>query len=541
MNQPIYVHTRWLVALLIIEILYVLSEFAFNAALLNAASGLVRDDQALHRIEVVGRILSGVGLSILLYWTVFRKKLVEESVSTGLKSLVKSLVICVPAMYIGQKVLVDTLLVNGTSGAQRQYAETLILMKTGLQNGIVKMNNLDLSKGNSDPGEMAFVSVMGAILLGVPEYADILAKNEEAIARRVNEITSREAADKAYPAYYDASKKIIDGFKDYTEASQEYASKTSSARNPSAYWPQVARQTQDGYAKYSKASSYYSNMPAKRFEEKFGYPKGIKNLTEFRRTFSTIEIINLELGKVGLMLSPKWDGTERSFSTSITTVGNSIWAQKIAEKGMPGLPPGLSFKGYEQSAAMQNQLKGRMGDMYVGGLRVGLSKSDFISTVIMPKNEHAIREWIAKAKTRSHDLEDGGSREEEGKQFIRALVVPPIALILSLFFSLLTLAKLPIRAISFVDKYQGDIGWVTKARRFIMAGDLVAILSLPLARSESKIMNTKIFELMSKKAKDTIPLGNVGVVWLIKGEPIIYKTGQGILELLHLDQRDIKN
>lgn len=540
MKQPLFVHTRWLVALLIIEIVYVLTEFAFNAALLNAASGLVRDDQALHNIEIAGRILSGVGLSILMYWAVFRKKLVEESLQTGFKAFAKSLVICVPLMYAGQTIIVDTFLVNGTTGQQRQYAETLILMKTGIQNGAVRMNNLELSRGGTDPSEMAFVSVMGAILLSVPEYATVLAKNEEAIARRVNQIASNETADKAYPAYYNASKSIIDGYKEYAKASNEYLSKVGRVPSTSAIWSKVEKKTSHGYAQYSKAASYYSNMSKERFMQKFGYPKGIRSLTEFRSTLRTIELINLDLDDAGLMVDTKWNGQPGSFASALKKKGGSEWNVEMGKRGLGGIPPGLAFKGFEQSHIIQGQLKEHMGSIYASNMRVGLSKSDFTEQVIMPKNEASIRQWIQNAKDRSADLEDGGSREEDGRKFVRALIVPPIALILSLFFSLLTLAKLPIRAISFVDKYKGDIPWVTKARRFIMAGDLVAILSLPLAKSDSKIMQSSLFEMMSKKAKDVVPLGDVGIVWLIKGEPIIYKTGQTILEKLGLDQRDAR-
>jgi hypothetical protein len=540
MKQPFYVHTRWLVVLFVIEIVYVLTEFAFNAALLNAASGLVRDDQALHRIEVAGRILSGVGLSILMYWAYFRKKLVEESVETGLKTFAKSLIICVPLMYVGQKIVVDSFLVNGTTGQQRQYAETLILMKTGIQNGIVKMANLELSKGGSDPSEMAFVSVMGAILLGVPEYATAISKNEEAIARRVNQITSSETADKTYPLYYNASKDIIDGYKEYSKASKEYMSRVNGAVDTSKIWSNVERSTSNGYAKYVKACNYYQSMSNERFAQKFGYPKGIRSLTEFRRTLRTIELINLDLSEAGLSLDVTWNGQQSSFSQSLTKKGSSEWNQEMGKHGLGGISPGLTFRAFEQSGTIQEQLKEHMQSFYRDGMRVGLSKDDFTEQVIMPKNEASIRQWIEKAKNRSVDLGDGGSREEEGRQFVRALIVPPIALILSLFFSLLTLAKLPLRAVSFVDKYKGDVPWVTKARKFIMAGDLVAILSLPLAKSDSKIMKSSIFELMSKKAKDVVPLGNVGIIWLIKGEPIIYKTGQAILEQFGLDQRDAK-
>ena len=541
MKQPLYVHRKWLAVLLVVEIIYVLSEFAFNAALLNAASGLVRDDQALHDIEVFGRILSGVGLSILLYWVFFRKKLIEENVSNGLKAFAKSLAICIPAMYFGQKIVVDALLVNGTNGAQRQYAEMLILMKTGLQNGIVKMNNLELSKGNDNPGEMAFVSVMGAILLGVPEYANVLANNEEAIARRVNELTSQETADKAFPSYHAASEKVIESYKKYAEASQEYSKRSRDKINTSTLWSRVDRQTRDGYSKYRQASSYYSGMDKERFEQKFGFPKGIKSLTEFRRNYATVELINMELINAGVVLNPKWNGEKSTFSSNLIETGGNAWNKAMSNNGLKGILPGLSFREFEQSATIQGKLKAMMGDLYIRGMRIGLSKNDFLTNVVMPHNEAAIQSWIKKAKTRSKDLEDGGSREEEGRQFVRALIVPPIALILSLFFSLLTLAKLPIRAISFVDLYKGDVPWVSKARKFIMAGDLVAILSLPLARSDTKIMNTKIFQMMAKKAKDTIPFGNYGVIWLIKGEPVIYKTGQSILESVNLDQRDVKN
>lgn len=542
-KKPLYVHQNWLVVIFVLELVYVLAEFAFNAALLNTASGQVRNSNAIHQVELAGRILSGIGLSLLMYWAYFRKRIIEETVATGLKTLGLSLIICVPLMYFGQKIIVEKLIVNGTSGFQRQYAESLILLKNGLQTGAVTMKNVPLSDdGISEPGDMAFLSVMGAILIGIPDYANVILKNEKSMVERVNWIASKDTADQAYPTYQAGSNRLITGYRDYEKASNEYQ-RSFAANRPKIEqaWSQIARSTEQGYAKYRKALSYYSYMSNDQFRARTnGYPKGISSLTEFRANSETITRANFSLNQQGLSINAKWDGTHDGFMTIMSQGGMTQWGQQMAQRNMYGLKPGLGFKEFEQSSTIQSELREQLGKLYVSGMRLGLSKDDFTSSVIMVSNAQSITKWVDGAKNRQYELADGGSREEEGRQFVRALIVPPIALLLSLFFSLLTLAKLPIRLLSFKDKYQGDIPWVNKARRAIMAGDLVAILSLPMAKNDTKVMGSPLFKMMSDKGKSIVPLGDKAIIWLIKGEPLIYKTGQSLLESFGLDQRDAR-
>ena len=539
-KYPIYVHTKWLVALIFVEIAYVLMEFAFNAALLNAASGLVNDDQALHRIEIAGRILSGVGASLLAYWMYFRKKIPEESIKAGTFGLIKSMIICIPLMYFGQKLVVETLLVDGTSGFQRQYAESLILLKNGLQNGAVTLKNVPFDKnGITDPGDMAFLSVMGSVLMGVPEYANVLFKNEAAVMERLNWMASGDIANKTYPQYSQGSNDLMKGYQDYLTASRDYQVNVGSNQSKIlSAWSDIDKETSYGYNRYLKGARYWRNLSNEQFKIKTGgWPKGIGSITEFRRDRTTIASINQKIYPKGLVLQYTWNGQKDDFIRLINEKGIVSWYEAMNSKGLSGLQPGLNFKGFEQSEAVQSLLKEKMGAMYSSGMRLGLSKDDFTTYVVMPKNEESVKQWVTNAKNRHVDLADGGQHEEEGRQFVRALIVPPIALGLSLFFSLLTLAKLPIRVISLKDKYEGNIPWVNRARKAIMVGDLVLIMSLPLARGDSKVMQSKLFEMMSNKAKDVFAFGDKGIIWLIKGEPLIYKTGQTLLEAAGLDER----
>ncbi|MFK4132300.1 hypothetical protein ACI2KR_08400 [Pseudomonas luteola] len=542
-KKPYHVSMSWLVTIFVIELVYVLSEFAFNAALLNVASGLVGDIDAIHSVEVVGRLLSGLGLSILLYWTVFRKRLLEENVSAGLKMFGLSLLLCVPTMYFGQKIIVEKIIVDGTTGFERQYAESLMLLKKGLQNNIVDMDAFEqTSHGITKPEDMTFLSLMGGILMGIPEYAEVLSKSESQIVTKLNRVASEEAAVKVFPAYEQGSQKIIEGFRSYAQASAQYNQLYRENRSKvEKAWNEVASITADGYNKYRQAVSHFTYMSDDDFKDRTrGYARGINSLTAFRANQETINRINSITEPNGIVINQAWNGTQEDFMRIMSQGGLTAWGDEMAKRGTFGLLANLSFKQFEQSRVVQDKLKSAMGDLYVKGMRAGLSRTDFIEQIVMPANASKIQVWLENAKGRQYELADGGAREEEGRQFVRALIVPPIALSLSLFFSLLTLAKLPIRLISFKDGYQGNIPWVNKARRAIMAGDLVLILSLPMTRSDSKFMDSKMFHSITQKGKGFVPLGDKAIIWVIKGEPLIYKTGLSILKMLGLDQRDDK-
>ncbi len=258
-------HKKCLLVLLVVEIIYVLAEFTFNAALLNAAGGLVSDNDVLDQIETVGRLLSGVGLGILLYSLVIRRWLSEETLGKGLFALVASLTASIPTMYFGQEYLVEKYLIDGTNGFQREYAESLLLMKKGLHNGVLQIKNVPLSQGYSaTPSDLAFMSVMGAVMMGIPDYAKVLQANEKNIAKRLNYISSREVLDEIYPKYSQASLELNESYADYNQASQEFAVEFR-RRTPklNLLWKKIDRDTRQQWSRYQQFRRQNASMSPK--------------------------------------------------------------------------------------------------------------------------------------------------------------------------------------------------------------------------------------------------------------------------------------
>ena len=56
--------TRWQWLLIGGSLLYLLIEFVFNATLLSTASALQIDHDELHRVELFGRSVSGIGFAL---------------------------------------------------------------------------------------------------------------------------------------------------------------------------------------------------------------------------------------------------------------------------------------------------------------------------------------------------------------------------------------------------------------------------------------------------------------------------------------------
>lgn len=536
-------HKNWLLVLLVVEIVYVLAEFAFNAALLNAAGGLVSDNDVLDQIETVGRLLSGVGLGILLYGLVIRRWLSEETLGKGLFALGASLAASIPTMYFGQEYLVEKYLIDGTNGFQREYAESLLLMKKGLHNGVLQIKNVPLSQGESAaPSDLAFMSVMGAVMMGIPDYAKVLQANEQNIARRLNHVSSREILDEIYPEYSQAGIELKESYADYNQASQEFAVEfRRSTPKINLLWQKIDRDTRQQWSRYQQFRRQNASMSPITFFTTFNYTPYIKSLSEYRGDSFTIKRLNTQLlNRHGLELTSGWNGTREHFFEKIRKEGVKSWQQQMNSRGLNGLPPGLSLQDFMKSSAIQASLRNKMGEHYLPSLRPGLSREQLLAQVVIPDNQKKIEQWIKDAKNRQTDLADGGQREEEGRTFVRALIVPPIALILSLFFSLLTLAKLPLRTLGLIDHHRGGIPVPRMIGMTILGAMVAAILAGPMLRQDTIVMKSEIYEMMEKKVTDIMPLGDQCIAWLIKGEPLIYSAGQAILEATGLDQRDKK-
>ncbi|WP_304526885.1 hypothetical protein [Halomonas sp. I5-271120] len=168
-------YKRWSTALLIITLIYIIAEFAWNAALLNSASGLVLDPDEFKVVEIIGRVLGSIGCSLFVLGFVrLKPKSTPFSTSTAAARAFLVLATVGPAFFVGSNALINSFLVDSSNGKERWVAGHINLLKRAEGAGIVDILGMKLEPDDdpSDPARMTYHVMAGPALLTVPEVIE---------------------------------------------------------------------------------------------------------------------------------------------------------------------------------------------------------------------------------------------------------------------------------------------------------------------------------------------------------------------------------
>src|SRR5690606_5323299 len=97
----------------------------------------------IDRIEFWGRLISGFALA-LVFWPC----IISRAIGNGRRALPRLLgwsMVAIAGMFLLQEALLHTLVAR-SSRAQLQSAQHLVLLQQGLQQGLVDLDGLDLSR-----------------------------------------------------------------------------------------------------------------------------------------------------------------------------------------------------------------------------------------------------------------------------------------------------------------------------------------------------------------------------------------------------------
>ena len=188
-------------------------------------------------------------------------------------------------------------------------------------------------------------------------------------------------------------------------------------------------------------------LRADDFERKTGYPWTLTRLKDYLEHPTTQAKVRRELREQGIRVPAGWTlddraGFERAWLEYARTTGRHRW-EKLSKKLFGQvLPLTLDYRRFVQHPAVQRQLKAALGPVYRPGMSLDMEGPAFREQVLKPfleKSAARIRGWLT---DRRNALAEGGAHAREGREAVRALMVPVVALFLSALVVLLTVAKL---------------------------------------------------------------------------------------------------
>jgi hypothetical protein len=128
---------------------------------------------------------------------------------------------------------------------------------------------------------------------------------------------------------------------------------------------------------------------------------------------------------------------------------NNEWKNSMRAKNL-NMPPNLTWKKFQLEPDIQNKLQAEMDELYVKPMLADWNDTSFKKFVVDVNIKRKTKEYLNVLEAQKAEFADGGAFESTGKSALRAIIVPPISMSISLLLVLLTVLKLPLKVIELV-------------------------------------------------------------------------------------------
>lgn len=199
--------------------------------------------------------------------------------------------------------------------------------------------------------------------------------------------------------------------------------------------------------------------------------------------------------------------------------------------GDEAIKEGLDVREFERLPVVQAKLKATVGERYFPGYSLMLSERQYDERIVRPRLEVNIRNELALFREGSAHYGNGGKFEEQGKDQLRLVLMPPSAVALSLLFSLMSLARissslLAPALVKFLDLKEGWRTWI--ATFLVWVVPMGTVIALPFLVTNN-YAESKAWDLLSREAAAQSPATALMSEYVMRVQPIFAVVGYPML------------
>lgn len=478
-----------------VNVLYILAEIVFNIVLLKVVSAEVRLGD-IQEVEVFGRGLAAFGFTFILLKMLqgarldVKKKIVFMSVVT---------VIAYPLFYIGQEKFIDNLAENSSPEVRRKMGN-IHLLKTGLLNGSLEINSVPYSKEIKDmPESKVFIANIALFMMNNHGVLGYIENNKEEIAAAVFEGDVIERVQRYNWMHYEVVRNVRHEFIIYSYSLERLARKES----------RVSRLVNEGYGdlvkylrfmyKRDRGRAEYRGMSFIQYSKAADVQGYIKRSIEKKGGIEPSGVIDISSSSA--MARSILSEDSKAFSDGISAI-----EKKYDMKFPRGVKNEVDFINHPE---VRKILKVELGALYVP-IKYSDYWSDEEMEQVLIENSGAI------GANMGRDFISKGADPNVSKSIVKAMIIPPIALFLSLLFAIVNFAIFARTIIG---------GCVHgRAGNFAALCLIVSLLLLPTLLA-NKYTESGSYSNVIRPVMEHSILIAVAVTWVMKFEPFVYKYG----------------
>ena len=482
--------------MLILTALYLTVELGFNARLLDTVGGTATADE-IDKIELYGRWISGAALTLFAWSGVFKQAFLSgvRPFSLAVKLLFCA-VVCCGAMYLLQEAIIRTVVATST-GETRARAAILVPVTHILTKENVTLKDLDVTAADyQTPEGKSFLATFALQAVAVPELGIKMRKVADAMFIRVAE-EMRGGTEGAYAAYRESQQAIEKQYQnDYLKGNRSYQSEINGipGRHLSA-WNDYKRSLVKHRWTPSTVPGRYAGNVRSNVQQSVPVPNNWHPADQKTFYAAVAEKVRRE--------------AEREFS-----------------RKSDGLLPNLSLAQFMAAPSVQSKWSNSLKIPAPLILTPGLSQAQFSSSTY--DGIIAADLYKLKADRLAHPsaYSDAGHLDAVGRDSIRALAVPPIALFFSLLGALTHLFKCML--------------WTTKAIVAIPTWSVLSavtlylglVLSVPMSFT-NRFTEQPLYQKLETDTKTQMPYGTGHVVshmlrWAIQMQHYFYPVNESV-------------
>lgn len=493
-----------------------------------------------------------------------------------------------PAMFLGQKLLIESYVIDRTTWKERQSARYMLMLRAGLEDCILHLGDLQLcNDARGAPDMKAARIIMSALWMMNPDTVlDDLEQNRDAIVesaaargiwfsptdqyqKYVDKVSAARAKylkqyskifhDKYYVPYKMASdmfmramdektldaeanegaleveKGMEEGWKKYRQAVTDFE------QTISVVVGQAVREGMTLGGTINAICATRANCPevdlrpqireaqiaaVREFRQKTGYPPDIQDKGIFFGHPKTMALmrekvqqgVRARMGVPNFTLPDDWVYDPKSFRETLKFLVRGQVQEKWQKKFGNRIPPGLeedvflSFLGIDISLPPLDQML--------------MSEDEFFHKFVVPGNQKMIQAMLDDLSADRKKFKDSDVEMETGKEYVEALYVPTISLVVSLSVVLVTL----MRGLLLLPDAMGRAGWIKNQvshgaiQGALAGGMIVVLLAIPhiVANPYASGATYSRYLFDAKKVHPVIaPVLN----WAAHVQPVIYRAG----------------
>lgn len=499
---------------IVINIIYILFEFTFNFSLLNIVGSNKTTIDEINQIEDIGRFLAASGFTLLL-WKYIQAKNINRKWNKSFFVGIFITVISFYGFYISQEKIIDYTARN-LSEQTAKSIYNLYLLKEGLISGTVVLQNIPYNEDNAHSAESkTFLITLPLFMISNQKTLNYIEKNKEQISTHIYKY------------------KITSSPRSYEYIYKEPISKLDSFYN--SYKKTTDNRNKDINKGTKIANDTFQKMQSE-LKKKYRYSRSKLTYQNYIRTSEIKSLIKNKIySKYRLNITRDFDpNSKQSYSNAITGSISDGYQSEFNSKMNSSeyavnVPLGIKTRNeFYNHPNIVKLLKEKQGDFYIPFKGMGLD----IFRYNEPSNQKLIIDNSSRiAKAISKQYVNVNLKSENVIQIIKSMIVPPIALILSIFFGFmnlfLILKILSAKIFSYFTKYYNNMSLI------FMYSSITALLILPLVLNNS-YTEKKSYKSIYENMYDYNFFIAFSANWILKFEPFVYNNGLKITEKIKI-------